>query len=442
MDANDSDALNNKGLAFVKLGRTDEAIQLFDKVLAMDANDSDALNNKGLAFVKLGRTDEAIQLFDKVLAMDANDSDALNNKGLAFVKLGRTDEAIQLFDKVLAMDTNNTDSLVNKGLALYNLGKTDEAVKYYDRALAIDPSDVEAQSNKDSALLLLSSLAQVERTIRISAQVTGEQTDRTDLSFTSNGYTSTYHLYAGGLDWSKSVGLLIYTDGSGEFGLKNPESSYLLAGSDGMIAVAKKHNMVLLTPLSPNKNCSDGDGSCWYLGDPSGYTKWAEELVTQVQSQYPIDKKRIAFGGYSSGAQFSTEYWVPSGAAQRTMEDGVIVAITYGGSPKVSEVSYTPAFKSNVHINWNTGDQDSSYNSRGEFGVKAGYEHYTSAGFQTSLDVLPGVGHSRSGEFGAVMDAQIAKHVPPPTSAATAALARSYAAAPALANQSLLSVLQ
>jgi hypothetical protein len=259
--------------------------------------------------------------------------------------------------------------------------------------------------------------AQVARTIRISAQVTGEQTDRTDLSFTSNGYTSTYHLYAGGLDWSKSVGLLIYTDGSGEFGLKNPKSSYLLAGSDGMIAVAKKHNMVLLTPLSPNKNCSDGDGSCWYLGDPSGYTKWAEDLVTQVQSQYPIDKKRIAFGGYSSGAQFATEFWVPSGAAQRTMEDGVIVAIAYGGSPKVSEVPYTPAFKSNLHINWNTGDRDSSYNSTGEFGVEAGYEHYTNAGFQTSFDVLPGVGHSRSGEFGAIMDAQIAKHVPPPTAA-------------------------
>jgi hypothetical protein len=151
------------------------------------------------------------------------------------------------------------------------------------------------------------------------------------------------------------------------------------------------------------------------MGDSPGYTKWAEDLVKQVESQYPIDKKRIAFGGYSSGAQFSTEYWVPSGAAQRTMEDGVIVAISYGGSPKVPEVSYTPAFKSNVHINWNTGDQDSSYTSGGAFGVKAGYEHYTSAGFQTSLDVLPGVTHNRYGEFGAVMDAQIAKHVSPPT---------------------------
>ena len=87
-------------------------------------------------------------------------------------------------------------------------------------------------------------------------KVVGEQTDRTNLSFTSGIYTSIFIFYAGGLDWSKSVGLLIYTDGSGEYGLKHPKSSYLLAGQDnGMIAVAKKHNMVLLTPLSPNKNC-------------------------------------------------------------------------------------------------------------------------------------------------------------------------------------------
>ncbi|MFZ0555132.1 MAG: hypothetical protein WAM26_07540 [Nitrososphaeraceae archaeon] len=245
-------------------------------------------------------------------------------------------------------------------------------------------------------------------------------TDRTNLSFTSNGYTSTYHLYAGGLDWSgtKPVGLLIYTDGSAEFGLKNPKDTYLMGGGAGMIAVAKKHNMILLTPLSPNKNCSDGDGSCWYLGDPPGYTRWAEALVKLIQSQYPIDKKRIAFGGYSSGAQFATEYWVPLGAAQRTMEAGVIVAISFGGSPKMPEVGYTPSFRSNVHMNWNVGEKDDSYLLNDEtegpeqgYNVKAGYDHYTSAGFRTSLDVLPGVDHNRDGESGAVMDAQIAKHV-------------------------------
>lgn len=239
----------------------------------------------------------------------------------------------------------------------------------------------------------------------------GSKTDRTNLSF-SSGYTSKYHLYAGGLNWSSPVGLLLYTDGSGEYGLKNPKSSYLLGGGNGLIAVAKKHNMVLLTPFSPNKSCSDGDGSCWYLGDPLGYARWAEALVKLVQSQYPIAKNRVAVGGYSSGAQFCTEWWVPSGAAQRTMTGGVIVGISYGGTPKIKEVAYSPAFKSNVHMNWNVGTNDPSYTKDGNYSVKPGYDHYTKAGFKTSLDIVPGLAHERDGTFGAVMDAQIAKHVP------------------------------
>ena len=239
----------------------------------------------------------------------------------------------------------------------------------------------------------------------------GSKVDQTFQKFTGSKYTSQYHLYAAGLDWSKPVGALIYADGSGEWGLKNPGSTYLMAGSNGMIATAKKHNMILITPFSPNTACADGDGSCWYMGDSVGYTKWAEELVQNIYTKYPIDKTRVAFGGYSSGAQLASEYWTPSGAAQRTMDDGVIVAISYGGSPKMTETTYTSAFKSKVHMNWNTGDQDYAYTTTSSYGVKAGYNAFTNNGFQTSLDVIPGLGHNRSGQFGDVMSAQIAEHI-------------------------------
>lgn len=239
----------------------------------------------------------------------------------------------------------------------------------------------------------------------------GPTTDRTFQSFSGSRYTSQYHIYAAGLDWSKPVGMLVYADGSGEYGLKNPESRYLMAGPDGLINVAKRNNMLLLTPFSPNKNCSDGDGSCWYLGDSVGYAKWAEELVLHVQSRYPIERDRIAFGGYSSGAQLATEYWVPSGAAQRAMTDGVVVAISYGGPPRMGEVAYDAAFRSNIHMNWNTGDRDEAYTSDFPYAVKAGHRHYTNKGFATSLDLISGLGHLRS-DFGKVMEAQIKKHVP------------------------------
>jgi hypothetical protein len=89
----------------------------------------------------------------------------------------------------------------------------------------------------------------------------GPLTDRTSVSYTNTaGTTSVGHIYAAGLDWSKPVGLLLYTDGSGEFGLANTSSSYLLAGGNGLIAKAKKHNMILVTPRAPGGPCDDGDG--------------------------------------------------------------------------------------------------------------------------------------------------------------------------------------
>lgn len=262
-----------------------------------------------------------------------------------------------------------------------------------------------------SSLLALSLCASLPAIAASSGGSGGPTTDRTNQAFTGSKYTSSYHIYAAGLDWSKPVGMLIYADGSGEYGLKNPGSTYLLAGADGLINVAKRNNMLLLTPLSPNKACSDGDGSCWYMGDPVGYAKWAEELVTHVQSLYPIEKDRVAFGGYSSGAQLATEWWVPSGAAQRTMSDGVVVAISYGGSPKMSEINYDANFKSRIHMNWNVGSRDSAYTTNGSYGVKAGYNHYTNKAFATSLHVIDGMGHSRN-DFGKVMEAQIKQHVP------------------------------
>jgi hypothetical protein len=240
----------------------------------------------------------------------------------------------------------------------------------------------------------------------------GALTDSTFLSYSNGQYTSRYHLYAAGLDWKRPVGLLVYTDGSGEYGLKNPGSTYLLAGTNGLINVAKRNNMVLLTPLSPNPACSDGDGSCWYLGDPRGYATWSAGLVKQVESRYNIAKNRVALGGYSSGAQWLTEYFAPGGHAADIMTDGVAVAISYGGSPKVT-ANFTPSFKANVHFNWNTGDRDAAYTTTSAYGVRAGYNWYTGNGFATSLDLISGLGHSRS-DFGRVMEAQIKKHLPSP----------------------------
>jgi hypothetical protein len=170
------------------------------------------------------------------------------------------------------------------------------------------------------------------------------------------------------LDWSKPVGLIVYADGSGEYGLKNPRSTYLLAGRKGLVRVAKRNNMVLLTPFAPNRRCSDGGGSCWYLGDPVGYARWSKQLVRWVLGRYPIDRRRVAIGGCSSGAQWATQYFTPSGGAQRIQRNGVIVAISYGGAPNTTPVTFRKRWKQRVHLRWDVGSQDDAYRTRSSDG--------------------------------------------------------------------------
>lgn len=244
----------------------------------------------------------------------------------------------------------------------------------------------------------------------------GPLNDRTFLTYTNSaGTTSRYHLYAGGLDWSKDVGLLVYTDGSAEYGLKNPTSTYLLAGSNGLVAVAKRLNMVLLTPLAPGTGCPDGDGTCWYQSSggysTEGKTRWSADLVKHVHGLYNIDRSRTVFGGYSSGAQWTTEFFGPAHAAG-LVSDGVAVAISYGGAPILTP-RFTEDFKAKVPFVWDVGEDDYAWYGGGRYGVKAGHDWYQANGFTTQLHVIPNLGHGRSGQFGGIIEREATEHVRP-----------------------------
>lgn len=244
----------------------------------------------------------------------------------------------------------------------------------------------------------------------------GELTDRPDKqSFTAGGITSTYQLFAGGLDWTREVGLLLYTDGSGGYGIDNPNATYLLDadGTAGLVAVAKRHNMLLLVPEAPAPGCPSDN--CWYngSGSPNAIAKadWARALVDHVYSQYNVETGRVAIGGYSSGAQFTMRYFGPKHGAA-VQKDGVLVAIGGGGTP-IATPTFTPEYKSAVVGVWNTGTADKTRTYSAYEDAQRGSSWYRNNGFQVDATWPEGVGHSRGGEFAGIMDAAITAHVRP-----------------------------
>jgi len=55
--------------------------------LEINPNDFDALYHKGVALARLGKHDEAVVCYDRMLEINPNDFEALYNKGVALGEL-------------------------------------------------------------------------------------------------------------------------------------------------------------------------------------------------------------------------------------------------------------------------------------------------------------------------------------------------------------------
>jgi hypothetical protein len=235
---------------------------------------------------------------------------------------------------------------------------------------------------------------------RSAVTATGALTNRTS-SYSAAGHTADYRVFAEGIDTARPVGLLVYIDGTGEYGVENPTSSYAIGGSAGLAAVARAHNMVLVAPFSPNRSCE-----CWEQGDAAGYAKYLASLIGAVQAQYSADDLWVA--GYSSGSQAATRFLFPVHPGLWARGGGVI-AIGGGGAPASRSTSIPASIRDAVVMRWDTGALDTGsgggFNAlSGPYGAQAGERWYAGQGFDTAIVVPAGVGHARNGQFGRIVD--------------------------------------
>jgi len=145
-------AHNNKGLALKDLGRTGEALECYNRALELRPDYAEAHNNKGLALKDLGRTDEAMNCYNRALEIKPDYAEAHNDKANALKDLGRTEEALNCYNRALKIKPDYAEAHNNKANALKDLGRTDEAMNCYNRALKIKPALAGAHNNKANAL--------------------------------------------------------------------------------------------------------------------------------------------------------------------------------------------------------------------------------------------------------------------------------------------------
>jgi tetratricopeptide (TPR) repeat protein len=132
--------LIKKGMDRVRRGQFQEAVEIFDRVLAANTRLPEAWNNKGVALFRLGNIIEALKCYDESLALDAENLEALRNKGFALRASGRLKEALQCYDAVLAAGGEALDFEAT-ATVLVGMGRLEEALQCLLKAAEMQPLD-------------------------------------------------------------------------------------------------------------------------------------------------------------------------------------------------------------------------------------------------------------------------------------------------------------
>ena len=191
--ANDVQQLLISGQTAQNSGRFDEAVAIFNRVIALSANnpqDAAVANLKiGNAYMVQGKFENAAIGYQRAAALNPNYAEAYNNLGEAFGELKQYPQAIEAFNKAFALDptllkakynqavtydrmgnfrysefvfrnlikSSPDYSLAYDGLAvtLSKAGRGKEAIAFHEKAIALNPREPSYYFNCAISYLML-----------------------------------------------------------------------------------------------------------------------------------------------------------------------------------------------------------------------------------------------------------------------------------------------
>jgi Flp pilus assembly protein TadD len=140
----------NLGLAYDKQGRTDDAVRELLTAIQIRPRYAQAHNNLGIIYGREGRTEDAIQEFLIVKQLTPDSVKAYNNLGIMYAREGRTDDAVKEFAAAIQLNPDYADAHYNLGITYRKQGRLKEAVKEFQTALRLNPDHAGARKNLEA----------------------------------------------------------------------------------------------------------------------------------------------------------------------------------------------------------------------------------------------------------------------------------------------------
>ena len=140
--------LYNLGLAYFRLGRTDEAISVYQKLVTIDPGNAPAYFQLGTAYEKAKIFPKAMESYQASLTIYPDNIKVLNSLGNLFYNNGKIGDALAAYTLALNLNSGNVNVLNNLGdINLYKLKNTNAARDLLVKAVELDPEYLPALNN-------------------------------------------------------------------------------------------------------------------------------------------------------------------------------------------------------------------------------------------------------------------------------------------------------
>lgn len=137
----------NEAIRHHQAGRLDDAMKIYQQLLAAQPHHADALHLSGLARHQKGDYAGAVQLLNRAIAVSPSVPGFHCNLGEVHRANGQLDKAVHALQTAIRLDPKYAEAYSNLGLALSAQGKYDEAIAQFERALQLLPKFAMAENN-------------------------------------------------------------------------------------------------------------------------------------------------------------------------------------------------------------------------------------------------------------------------------------------------------
>lgn len=145
--------LNDRGVAYMRLGQVKLAIEDFNKSAQLFPEYAAVYNNRGNLLLSLGLVKEATKDFDRAIVLAPGYAAAYNNRAGALMKSGQVQDAITDYTKAIQLMPASPAPLSGRGRAHLSLSRPHAAIRDFTRAVNNDQRFAAGYRNRAEAML-------------------------------------------------------------------------------------------------------------------------------------------------------------------------------------------------------------------------------------------------------------------------------------------------